>query len=187
MSKMVEGKVIVVTGAGAGIGRDLTLALAREGASVVVNDVGDAAHEVAREITDAGGRALASIGSVSEADSASRIIDGAVEHFGRIDGVINNAGILRDRFFHKMSADEWDAVIKVHLYGSFYMSRAAANHFKEQGSGAFVHMTSTSAIWARRTTTLPRWASRHCPRPSRWTCRSSMCAATALRLSRGPQ
>ncbi len=146
MSKMVEGKVVVVTGAGAGIGRDLALALAQEGASVVVNDVGDAAHAVVREIADAGGRALASIGSVSEADSASRIIDGAVEHFGRIDGVINNAGILRDRIFHKMSADEWDAVIKVHLYGSFYMSRAAANHFKEQGSGAFVHMTSTSGL-----------------------------------------
>ena len=81
-----------------------------------------------------------------EADSAARIIDGAVEHFGRLDGVVNNAGILRDRMFHKMSADEWLAVIRVHLYGSFYMSRAAANHFKEQGSGAFVHMTSTSGL-----------------------------------------
>jgi NAD(P)-dependent dehydrogenase (short-subunit alcohol dehydrogenase family) len=146
MDAMVEDKVVVVTGAGGGIGRDLALALAHEGAKVVVNDVGDAAHAVVAEIEAAGGAALASIESVSEAASAQRIVDGAVTHFGRLDGVINNAGILRDRFFHKMSPDEWDAVIKVHLYGSFFVSRAAANHFKEQNSGAFVHMTSTSGL-----------------------------------------
>ena len=84
--------------------------------------------------------------SVSEAAAAQRIVDGAVDAFGRIDGVVNNAGILRDRIFHKMGADEWDAVIRVHLYGSYYVSRAAANHFKEQGGGAFVHMTSTSGL-----------------------------------------
>ena len=146
MDAMVEDKVVVVTGAGGGIGRDLALALAREGAKVVVNDVGDAAHAVVAEIEAAGGAALASVESVSEAASAQRIVDAAVTHFGRLDGVINNAGILRDRFFHKMSPDEWDAVIKVHLYGSFFVSRAAANHFKEQNSGAFVHMTSTSGL-----------------------------------------
>jgi NAD(P)-dependent dehydrogenase (short-subunit alcohol dehydrogenase family) len=146
MDAMVEDKVVVVTGAGAGIGRDLALALAHEGAKVVVNDVGDAAHAVVAEIEAAGGAALASVESVSEASSAQRIVDAAVTHFGRLDGVINNAGILRDRFFHKMSPDEWDAVIKVHLYGSFFVSRAAANHFKEQNSGAFVHMTSTSGL-----------------------------------------
>ena len=125
--KMLQGKVVVVTGAGAGIGRDLALALAHEGARVVVNDVGDAAHQVVAEIRSAGGEALASVESVSEAAAAQRIVDGAVDAFGRIDGVINNAGILRDRIFHKMGADEWDAVIRVHLYGSYYVSRAAAN------------------------------------------------------------
>jgi NAD(P)-dependent dehydrogenase (short-subunit alcohol dehydrogenase family) len=144
--KMLQGKVVVVTGAGAGIGRDLALAMAQEGARVVVNDVGDAAHQVVAEIRAAGGDALASVESVSEATAAQRIVDGAVEAFGRIDGVVNNAGILRDRIFHKMGVDEWDAVIRVHLYGSYYVSRAAANHFKEQGGGAFVHMTSTSGL-----------------------------------------
>ena len=144
--KMLQGKVVVVTGAGAGIGRDLALAMARDGARVVVNDVGDAAHQVVAEIRGAGGEALASVESVSEAAAAQRIVDGAVDAFGRIDGVVNNAGILRDRIFHKMGADEWDAVIRVHLYGSYYVSRAAANHFKEQGGGAFVHMTSTSGL-----------------------------------------
>jgi NAD(P)-dependent dehydrogenase (short-subunit alcohol dehydrogenase family) len=83
---------------------------------------------------------------VSESAAAGRIVQNALDVYGRIDVVVNNAGILRDRFFHKMSLDEWDAVIKVHLYGAYYVSRAAANHFKEQGSGAFVHMTSTSGL-----------------------------------------
>jgi len=143
---MLQGKVVVVTGAGAGIGRDLALAMAGEGARVVVNDVGAAAHEVVAEIRNAGAEALASVESVSEAAAAQRIVDAAVDAFGRIDGVVNNAGILRDRIFHKMGADEWDAVIRVHLYGSYHVSRAAANHFKEQGGGAFVHMTSTSGL-----------------------------------------
>lgn len=154
--KMVQDKVVVVTGAGGGIGRDMALALAAEGARVVVNDIGTSttgegtdagpAQRVVDEIRAAGGQAAASTDSVSEAASAGRIVQCALDHFGRIDGVVNNAGILRDRFFHKMSVDEWDAVIRVHLYGSFHMSRAAANHFKEQESGAFVHMTSTSGL-----------------------------------------
>ena len=154
--KMMQDKVVVVTGAGGGIGRDIALALAAEDAKVVVNDIGTStsgegqdagpAQRVVEEILAAGGQAVASTDSVSEALSAQRIIECAVDHFGRIDSVVNNAGILRDRFFHKMSLDEWDAVIKVHLYGSYYMSRAAANHFKEQESGAFVHMTSTSGL-----------------------------------------
>ena len=156
MSKMLEGKVVVVTGAGGGIGRDLALACAAQGAKVVVNDIGTSttgegtdtgpAQKVVEEIKAAGGQATANTDSVSDAASAERIVNTAVDTFGRIDGVINNAGILRDRFFHKMSLDEWDAVIKVHLYGSYYMSRAAANHFKEQNSGALVHMTSTSGL-----------------------------------------
>ena len=154
--KMVQDKVVVVTGAGGGIGRDMALALAAAGAKVVVNDIGTSttgegtdagpARKVVDEIKAAGGQAVANMDSVAESAAAGRIIQCALDHFGRIDGVVNNAGILRDRFFHKMSLDEWDAVIKVHLYGSYYMSRAAANHFKEQESGTFVHMTSTSGL-----------------------------------------
>jgi NAD(P)-dependent dehydrogenase (short-subunit alcohol dehydrogenase family) len=153
---MLDGKVIVVTGAGGGIGRDIALAMAREGARVVVNDIGasvagegsDAgpAQQVVNEIRAAGGQAAANTDSVSDARAAARIVTAALDNFGRIDGVVNNAGILRDRFFHKMSDDEWDAVIRVHLYGSFYVSRAAAPHFKEQQSGVYVHMTSTSGL-----------------------------------------
>lgn len=153
---LVAGKVVVVTGAGGGIGREIALAMAREGAKVVVNDIGASlagegqdtgpAQQVVNEIRAAGGEAAASTDSVSEAASAGRIVQCALDHFGRIDAVVNNAGILRDRFFHKMSVDEWDSVIKVHLYGAFHVSRAAANHFKEQGSGAFIHMTSTSGL-----------------------------------------
>jgi NAD(P)-dependent dehydrogenase (short-subunit alcohol dehydrogenase family) len=154
--KMMQDKVVIVTGAGGGIGRDIALAMAAEGAKVVVNDIGTStsgegtdtgpAQKVVTEIQAAGGQAAANTDSVADAVSAGRIVQSALDHFGRIDGVVNNAGILRDRFFHKMSLDEWDAVLKVHLYGSYYMSRAAANHFKEQESGAFVHMTSTSGL-----------------------------------------
>jgi NAD(P)-dependent dehydrogenase (short-subunit alcohol dehydrogenase family) len=153
---MVEGKVVVVTGAGGGIGRDIALAMASHGAKVVVNDIGAAldgeggsagpAQQVVDDIRAAGGQAVPNTDSVADSASAARIIECAVESFGRIDAVINNAGILRDRFFHKMSVDEWDAVIKVHLYGAYYVSRAAATHFKEQNSGALVHMTSTSGL-----------------------------------------
>ena len=156
MGSMMQDKVVVVTGAGGGIGRDIALALAAEGARVVVNDLGTSstgegasagpALQVVDEIRAAGGEAAANTDSVADARSAARIVASALNHFGRIDGVVNNAGILRDRFFHKMSLDEWDAVIKVHLYGSYYMSRAAATHFKEQERGAFVHMTSTSGL-----------------------------------------
>ena len=156
MAGMVDGKVVVVTGAGGGIGRDIALALAAEGAKVVVNDIGTSttgegtdagpAQRVADEIKAAGGNAAASTDSVAEARSANRIVQCALDQFGRIDGVVNNAGILRDRIFHRMSDDEWDSVIKVHLYGCYHVSRAAANHFKEQNSGAFVHMTSTSGL-----------------------------------------
>ncbi|RZI76788.1 MAG: SDR family oxidoreductase [Pseudomonas sp.] len=153
---MLAGKVFVVTGAGGGIGRDIALAMARAGARVVINDIGasvagegsDAgpAQRVVDEIRAAGGEAVANTDSVSDARAAGRIVTSALDTFGRIDGVVNNAGILRDRFFHKMSDEEWDSVIKVHLYGTYYVSRAAAPHFKEQESGVFVHMTSTSGL-----------------------------------------
>jgi len=153
---MLEGKVVLVTGAGGGIGRDIALQCAAQGARVVVNDIGASisgeghddgpAQQVVNEIRAAGGEATANTDSVAEAAAANRIVQTALDVFGRIDAVVNNAGILRDRFFHKMSLDEWDAVIKVHLYGAYYVSRAAANHLKEQDSGAFVHMTSTSGL-----------------------------------------
>lgn len=155
-TSLLAGKVMVVTGAGGGIGRDIALAMAQAGARVVVNDIGasvsgegnDAgpAQKVVDEIRALGGEAAANTDSVSDVRGAGRIVATALDSFGRIDGVVNNAGILRDRFFHKMSDEEWDAVIKVHLYGSYYVSRAAATHFKEQNSGVFVHMTSTSGL-----------------------------------------
>lgn len=154
--QMLEGKVAVVTGAGGGIGRDIALLMAKEGAKVVVNDVGASlggegrsdgpAQSVVKEIEAAGGVATANTDSVAESASAARIVQNALDVFGRVDIVVNNAGILRDRFFHKMSEEEWDAVLKVHLYGSYYVSRAAAEPMKAQGSGAFVHMTSTSGL-----------------------------------------
>jgi NAD(P)-dependent dehydrogenase (short-subunit alcohol dehydrogenase family) len=154
--RMMKDKVVVVTGSGGGIGRDIALAMARSGAKVVINDVGASlsgdgqndgpAHEVVNEIKAFDGVAVANTDSVADPQGAARIVQQAVDTFGRIDAVVNNAGILRDRFFHKMSEAEWDAVLKVHLYGSYYVSRAAAEHFKEQGSGAFVHMTSTSGL-----------------------------------------
>jgi len=153
MSTMVRDKVVVVTGAGAGIGRDFAKAFAACGAKVVVNDVardkdtGRAlAEQVAEEIRGEGGKAVAAVDSVAEWESAHRIIQAALDHFGRIDCVINNAGIVRDRFIFNMSKEEWQSVIDVHLNGSFFMTRAAAPHFKAQDSGTYVHMTSTSGL-----------------------------------------
>jgi NAD(P)-dependent dehydrogenase (short-subunit alcohol dehydrogenase family) len=150
---MVRNKVMVVTGAGGGIGREMARAMAANGAKVVVNDVGraqngdiGAAEAVVREIRAAGGEAAASTDSVATVESAGRIVQAALDHFGRIDGVVNNAGIVRDRFFFNMSPEEWQSVVDVHLNGSFFVARAAAPHFKAQGSGAYVHMTSTSGL-----------------------------------------
>jgi NAD(P)-dependent dehydrogenase (short-subunit alcohol dehydrogenase family) len=155
---MMDGKVAVVTGAGGGIGRATALELAANGAKVVVNDIGgtvtgegrDAgpAQRVVAEITQAHGqgRAVANTGSVASWEDAQKMVQDAIDTFGRIDMVVNNAGILRDRMFHYMSIEEWDAVMKVHLYGAFYVSRAAVTHFRKQESGAFVHITSTSGL-----------------------------------------
>src|SRR5271154_4077847 len=147
---MLDGKVAVVTGAGGGIGRATAIALAANGAQVVVNDVGASvtgeghddgpAHRVVAEITQANGASVASW------DDAQAMVKQAIDSFGRIDMVVNNAGILRDRMFHYMSPEEFDAVIKVHLYGAFYVSRAAVTHFRKQESGCFVHITSTSGL-----------------------------------------
>ena len=99
------------------------------------------------KVRAAGGEAVASTASVAEWDSAKSIVEQAVDTFGKIDAVVNNAGILRDRIFHKMTPEEFDQVMKVHLYGAFYVSRAAADHFKKQESGAMVHMSSGSGLF----------------------------------------
>lgn len=154
--KALVGKVIAVTGAGRGIGRDIALLAAREGAKVVVNDIGASlsgeggeagpAEAVCNEIAEAGGEALAHTRSIAEPEGALSLIEDTVARFGRIDGVVNNAGILRDKIFHRLQPEDWEAVIRVHLMGSFYVSRAAAPYFRDQGSGAFVHFTSTSGL-----------------------------------------
>ena len=153
---LLAGKVAVVTGAGRGVGRGIALELARAGAAVVVTDLGVAlsgaateetpAAAVVREIQAAGGRALADRSDISSHGAAAGLVEAAVAAYGRIDIVVNNAGNLRDAIFHRMSEEEFDAVIAVHLKGSFSVSRAAAPHFKAQGSGAYVHMTSTSGL-----------------------------------------
>ena len=152
----LAGKVVVVTGAGGGIGREVALLAAQEGAAVVVNDLGGSvsgtgqdtgpAQQVVADIQAAGGRAVANADSVTDYAGAQRIVQCALDSFGRVDGVVNNAGILRDAIFHKMAPEDFAAVVQVHLMGSFYVSRAAAEHFRAQGGGAFVHMTSTSGL-----------------------------------------
>ena len=156
MPNIVAGKVAIVTGAGRGIGRGIALLLAQEGARVVVCDIGasldgagtDAgpAQTVVNEIKKAGGEAIASTASISDPGNAEKIVATALDYFGRVDILVNNAGILRDRIFHRMSWSDWSDVINVHLHGSFAMSRACATAFREQNSGSYVHMTSTSGL-----------------------------------------
>ncbi|MEO2032954.1 MAG: SDR family oxidoreductase [Planctomycetaceae bacterium] len=152
----LEGKVALVTGAGRGIGRGIALLMAEQGAKVVVNDLGGnttgegqdvgPGQEVVDTINANGGEAVLNTDTVADWDAAHGMVQQAIDTYGQIDAVVNNAGILRDRIFHKMSEAEWDAVINVHLKGCFNVARAAAPHFRAQGSGAYVHMTSTSGI-----------------------------------------
>jgi NAD(P)-dependent dehydrogenase (short-subunit alcohol dehydrogenase family) len=153
---LLEDKVALVTGAGRGIGREIALLLAKFGAKVIVNDLGSSesgegrdetpAVQVVREIEAAGGTAAANHDSVTDMNAAIGMMEQATSTFGGIDIVVNNAGILRDSIFHKMTEDDWDAVITTHLKGSFNVSRAAATVFRQQESGCFVHMTSTSGL-----------------------------------------
>lgn len=153
----VQDRVIVVTGAGGGLGREYALTLAGEGACVVVNDLGGArdgtgaghnmADHVVAEIKDAGGRAVANYDSVADSDGAANIVKTAIEEFGKIDGVVSNAGILRDGTFHKMTSENWNAVLQVHLYGGYNVIRAAWPHFREQSYGRVVVATSTSGLF----------------------------------------
>src|SRR5260370_658949 len=156
MPGMLAGQGGIVTGAGRGIGRGIGLLVAGEGARVVVGDSGGSleragtdpspAQQVVDEIKHSGGEAIASTLSIAEPKNAEEIVKAALAAFGRVDILVNNAGILRDRIFHRMSWSDWSDVLAVHLNGSFNMSRACAVHFREQNGGAFVHMTSTSAL-----------------------------------------
>lgn len=156
MTGILAGKVVAITGAGRGIGRAVALLCAREGAAVVVNDPGVAqagdgadaapAERTVAEIVAAGGAAHANLASVADPAGAASIIADALARFGRIDAVVNNAGILRDAIWHKLSHADWQAVIDVNLTGPFNVAKAATPHFREQQSGSFIHFTSTSGL-----------------------------------------
>ncbi len=153
---ILKDKVAVVTGAARGIGREIAILMAQLGARVVVNDYGGSesgqgtargpADDVVREIRAGGGTAVASYDSVASMEGGRRIVQAAVDAFGRVDIVVNNAGILRDRMIFNMSEEEWDAVVDTHLKGTFAVTRAAAPHMKAQRSGRFINMTSTSGL-----------------------------------------
>ena len=156
MAGMMEGKVAVVTGAGGGIGREISIMMAAAGAKVIIADIGASlsgeggsttpAQQTKALIEQRGGAAEICTESVAAWGSARKIVQAAMDHFGRIDAVVNNAGILRDGIFHRMTEDDWLSVISVHLNGSFFVSRAAAEEYRKQESGTFVHITSTSGL-----------------------------------------
>jgi 3-oxoacyl-[acyl-carrier protein] reductase len=156
MGDRLKGKIAVVTGSGRGIGRGIALLFASEGAKVVVNDLGAAvtgvggsaapADEVVAEIKKMGGEAVANYDSVATTEGGEKIIKTAIDKFGRLDILVNNAGILRDRMIYNMSPEEWDAVIKVHLYGCFNTTKPASIIMKQQRWGRVINMSSASGI-----------------------------------------
>ena len=158
MGSRLEGKVAIVTGAGRGIGRGVAKLLAEEGASVVVNDLGGdvggeggsttPADQVVEEIRSAGGTAVANHDSVAEFDSAARVVQTALDNFGRVDVLNHVAGILRDRMIFNMTEGEWDAVLQVHLYGAFNMVRNVVPHMINQRYGRIVLFSSGSGLGA---------------------------------------
>jgi NAD(P)-dependent dehydrogenase (short-subunit alcohol dehydrogenase family) len=154
---VLDGKVVLVTGGGGGIGRECALLAAREGAKVIVNDLGESlrgdsgifasvAKATAEDIREAGGEAAWNTDSVTSLSAVKGMVQQALDTFGGLDAVISPAGILRDAMFHKMSEEDWDVVVEVHLRGAFNVSRAAVEHFRNRASGAFVHFTSTSGL-----------------------------------------
>jgi NAD(P)-dependent dehydrogenase (short-subunit alcohol dehydrogenase family) len=154
---LLEGKVVLVTGAARGIGREVALSAAREGARLVVNDLGGAvaggdlgdagpAQALVDEIRAGGGEAVADSHSVADRHGAQAMVELALDTFGALHAVVNPAGVLRDKMFHKMDDEDWDTVVNVHLNGSYNIARAAINHFRDQEDGAFVFFTSTSGL-----------------------------------------
>jgi NAD(P)-dependent dehydrogenase (short-subunit alcohol dehydrogenase family) len=153
----VNNRVIVVTGAGGGLGRAYAQYLADEGARVVVNDIGTSldgegrdesvAEAAVEEIRRAGGEAVASTDSVADADGAAAIVATAISAFGRIDGIVSNAGILRDSSFLKMTQDQWDSVLRTHLFGAYHLAKSAWPHWREQRHGRFVVVTSSTGLF----------------------------------------
>jgi NAD(P)-dependent dehydrogenase (short-subunit alcohol dehydrogenase family) len=152
-----DGRVAIVTGAGGGLGKAYAKLLAARGAAVVVNDLGGKtdgtggstgpAHVTVEEIRAAGGQAIANADSVSDRDGAAAIVQAALDSFGRVDIVVNNAGILRDKTFHKMDLDDFETVIRVHLLGSAFVSHAAVPHMRNQGYGRIVMITSGAGLF----------------------------------------
>ena len=153
----VEGRVVVVTGAGGGLGRQHALLFASRGARVVVNDLGgsrdgsgagsEMADNVVKEIVEAGGEAAPNYDNVATPEGGRAIVQTALDAFGKVDVVVNNAGILRDVTFAKIQDAQWDAVLKVHLYGSYHVTRAAWPHLRDQGYGRVIMTTSTSGLF----------------------------------------
>lgn len=158
MGDRLKGKVAIVTGAGRGIGRGEALALASEGAKVVVNDLGGArdgtgastspADEVVAEIKKLGGEAVANHDSVTTLQGAENIVKTAMDSFGKVDILVNNAGILRDRMVFNMSEEDWDLVLKVHLFGHFYTIRAVSPFFRQQRYGRIINTSSIAGLYA---------------------------------------
>jgi len=156
LAKRLEGKVVIVTGAGRGIGRGEALALASEGAKVVVNDLGGAVDgsgaarspvdEVVAEIKKLGGEAVANYDSVATAQGGDNIVKTAVDSFGKIDILVNNAGILRDKMLFNMNEEDWDLVLKVHLYGHFHTIRAVSSLFRQQRHGRIINTSSVAGL-----------------------------------------
>jgi NAD(P)-dependent dehydrogenase (short-subunit alcohol dehydrogenase family) len=154
---VLEGKVVLVTGAAGGIGKECALLAAREGAKVVVNDLGGSvgggdegdagpAQQTANEINAAGGEAVANSDSVASMAAVRGMVEQAKDTFGGLHAIINPAGILRDKMFHKMDDEDWDKVIEVHLRGAYNVSRASVELFRDQQEGSYVHFTSTSGL-----------------------------------------
>ena len=156
MTGILEGKVLLLTGAAGGIGKECALLAGREGASVVINDVGGSvtgsgtsvgpAESVAAQVRAAGGQAVANAENVTSLVGVQRMVQQALDTFGGLHGVVNPAGILRDSMFHKMAEEDWNAVLDVHLRGAYNVSRATVEHFRKQGEGSYVHFTSTSGL-----------------------------------------